>query len=416
MSSIWKSWTAVKKICADKKVIFFGRSDDWVPKTAPKLEFLKERYIVDSNPAYQGSSFCNMQVFLPEKLREEKEDNIYIIITAGPYESVAEQLTNMGFTPGLNFCCTPEIRDWGLLQEIREYNKDIIVASSDYKEKGKKRHSKLGGGIYTCNTNENSLHKHISGHFRQIVPVEDALYAIEFVEKKIYVLSKKLKQLDILEIDQSKDKNEKPNACGIAYHPGKKLIFVANAGSDTINVYTLENFKLIEQIHFSDKFKLTGEGQHHINDICISKDTLYVSYFSFSGNWKKGIMDGGISELNISDLAQKPQQIVSDLWMPHSIDFINGHICYLDSMRGEFYVGNKKISGKFPGFVRGLTYDGRFYYIGQSEDMYMSRLFGLSNNIMCNAGVYLFDVDTKVSRFYSFPFMMNVHDLLVLPD
>ena len=89
----------------------------------------------------------------------------------------------MGFEAGINFCCTPEMRDWGLLQEIREYVSTIIVTCSDYGEKGKKRWSKLGGGIYTCNTKEHSFKKHISGHFRQMICADNKIYAVEFVEK-----------------------------------------------------------------------------------------------------------------------------------------------------------------------------------------------------------------------------------------
>ncbi len=414
MHEMWKTWTEVKKICAHRKVVLFGRSDDWIPKTAPKLAFAKEKYIVDSNPAYHGAEFWGMTVFSPNKLLSEIKDKIYIVITAGPYESVASQLIEMGFHAGTNFCCTPEIRDWGLLQEIRDYNRDIIIACSDYSEKGQKRHSKLGGGLYVCNTAESTLDKKASGHFREVAVIGDQLYAVEYVQKKIHVFSKDFKKLDELDIDQSGKNEEKPNACGIAYYPKKKLIFVANAGSDTINVYDEVNFKFREKIQFSPKFNQTGQGQHHINDICIAGESLLVSYFSYSGNWKKGIMDGGISEFDLNDLSKKPAPLVDGLWMPHSVKYIDGQICYLDSMRGEFFIGNKKPAGKFPGFARGLAYDGRFYYVGQSEDMYMSRLFGVSLNIMCNAGVYLFDVETKVSRFYSFPFMMNIHDLLIL--
>jgi hypothetical protein len=415
MSDIWKTWDEVKKICKDRKVVLWGRSEDWVPKTVPKFGFAKEQYIIDSNPAYKNAEFCGLPVFPPEKLEEEEKNDIYIVITASVYESVSEQLVDMGYEPGVNFCCTPEIRDWGLLQEIREYDKNVIVTCSDYSEKGKKRYSRLGGGIYVCNTRENELEKKIPGHFRQIVPVEENYFVVEYVEKRIYVLSKDLKKLDTLPLDPDNKHQEQPNGCGITYHPRLKQIFVANAGSDTINIYDQKNFKLIDTIHFSEKYNLSGNGQHHINDICIVGDNLYVSYFSISGNWKRGVLDGGISEFNLNKLEKGHQQVVDGLWMPHSVEFFDGNLCYLDSMRGEFYIGNQKIAGKFHGFIRGLSFDGRFYYVGQSEDMYMGRLFGVSENIMVNAGLYLFDVTTKVSRFYSFPFIMNIHDLMILP-
>ncbi len=410
MQEIWKSWIELKKIAETKKIILWGRSEDWVPKTTPKV---KCEYIIDRNPAYIGTTFNGLNVYLPEKLDEEKNDEIFIVITGGVYESISDSLNDLNYIPGKHYCVTPEIKDWGLLQEIREYNKDIIVSCSDYSEKGKKRYSKMGGGIYIVNTRDNSLEKKIGGHFRQIVKVRENYYVTEFVEKKVYVLDSDFKKIEVLETDQTPDKSEKPNGCGIAYHERMDLIFVANAGSDTINVYERENFKCIDTIHISDKFRKYGDGQHHINDISIANDSLLVSCFSISGNWKKGIMDGGMLSFDLNDYNRPFDVLARDLWMPHSVQYIDGNVCYLDSMRGDFWIGNKRIEGNFPGFARGLTYDGRFYYIGQSEDMYMSRLFGVKNNIMCNAGFYLFDIETKVSRFFSLPFLMNVHDLLI---
>ena len=172
MNEIWKTWTEVKKVCKDKKVIFWGRSEDWIPKTLKNCDFVKEKYIVDVNPTYNETSFSGLNVYLPEKLKDENRNDIYIIITGGVYESIVESLDSMGFVAGKEYCCTPEIKDWGLLQEIREYDKNIIVSCSDYSEKGGKRYSKLGGGIYLCNTRDNTLEKKISGHFRQIVKVD----------------------------------------------------------------------------------------------------------------------------------------------------------------------------------------------------------------------------------------------------
>ena len=83
-------------------------------------------------------------------------------------------------------------------------------------------------------------------------------------------------------------------------------------------------------------------------------------------------------------------------------------------MRGGFHTTDQVVAGEFDGFARGLAFDGRFYYIGQSEDMYMSKRFGTTNNIMLNAGFYLFDIGTKASRFYPMLDNMNVHDLMII--
>ena len=74
-----------------------------------------------------------------------------------------------------------------------------------------------------------------------------------------------------------------------------------------------------------------------------------------------------------------------------------------------------RLVGEFHGFARGLAHDGQFYYVGMSEDMYMSRLFSVRPNIMLNAGFFLFDVHTKASRFYPMLDHMNIHDLFILP-
>jgi hypothetical protein len=107
--------------------------------------------------------------------------------------------------------------------------------------------------------------------------------------------------------------------------------------------------------------------------------------------------------------------MVDGLWMPHSPKIIGGDLCYLESPKGNLYLANYAIAGRFPGFARGLAFDGRYYYVGQSETMYLQRNFGQAGNVMMNAGVYLFDAETKASRFYPMLDNMNVHDLMILP-
>ena len=115
----------------------------------------------------------------------------------------------------------------------------------------------------------------------------------------------------------------------------------------------------------------------------------------------------------MDSISKGGQELVTGLWKPHSPQIIDGNLCYLDSMRGRLHTENQCIAGVFSGFARGLTHDGRFYYIGQSEDMYMSRVFGSRDNIMLNAGFYMFDAETKASRFYPMLDNMNIHDLLL---
>jgi hypothetical protein len=96
MKDLWKSWNEVKKICQDKTVVFWGRSEDWIPKTVKKIEKCVDKIIIDRNPTYEGSFFRDLPIFLPSKIDSLNIDDIYIIITGGVYESIAEDLVNLG--------------------------------------------------------------------------------------------------------------------------------------------------------------------------------------------------------------------------------------------------------------------------------------------------------------------------------
>jgi len=103
--------------------------------------------------------------------------------------------------------------------------------------------------------------------------------------------------------------------------------------------------------------------------------------------------------------------VVSDLWMPHNVKVIDGMLCYLDSMRGNFHMTTHKIASTFNGFIRGLDYDGKFYLIGQSVHRYFDRMKGFSNNIALDCGFHLFDDTSKGCRFFAMPEILDVHTL-----
>ena len=83
-------------------------------------------------------------------------------------------------------------------------------------------------------------------------------------------------------------------------------------------------------------------------------------------------------------------------------------------MGRNLFIGDT-VRCSFPGFVRGLAFDGQYYYVGQSEDMYTSQNFGGNNfTTMCNAGIYKVDVEKNISRFVSLYENMNIHDIIIL--
>ena len=411
--NIWLNWNSLKKILKNKKrIFFFGRSEDWVSKTISKIKnYDKEFLILDNNKFYENTIFLNCKVFNPKILEKFDFENDYVIITAEP-DTIVNELLDYNLEVGKNFCCTPEIVDWGKLQDIKKHSNDIIFSSSDYFDLSKARSSKLGGGIFIANIANQNYEKKIDGQYRQIIKVKDKYYTVEYVKKEVHVFDENFKILEKFKLDQSKEQNEKPNYCGIAHIEEKNNFYIANAATDEISIYDDKNFKFKGKIVFSKKSKHYDDGQSHINDLTSIGKNLLVSYFSRSGLWRKGIFDGGVSEIEL-DNNNSINDLIKNLSQPHSPEIFDGQIYVLDSFNKYLFHGTKKII-KFQGFVRGLAFDDNYFYVGQSEDMYLSKNFGsYIDNTICNAGIYQVDIDKNISRFLSIPDVMNIHDILI---
>ena len=406
MDDYWLTWERINSIVRDRELVLYGRSDDWIPKTLRRLG-RSPKYIIDGSPSFKGAFYRDIPIYLPSHLETENKDNVFVVITTGNYQGVVSVLEDLGFTSGLDFSCSPEFKSMALLEEIRNYDAKVIVACSDYNVKTASRYSQEGGGLYVYDLMSQNKERVAKGSYRQMARIGGDVYAIEHALGEIHCFDDgfKLKRAHQLGM---------PKYCGLAYDNNRDLIVAANTETDCIDFFDRRSFKKVECVHYSDKTTKEYSSQHHINDICIDEDTLFVCYFSHSGNWKRGVFDGGVSQIPLGSLKTPPEPIVTGLWQPHSPEVIQGNICYLDSLRGRLRTTTHVIHGEFSGFTRGLTHDGRFFFIGQSENMYASRLVGTSNNIMLNAGFYLFDTDTKVSRFYPMFGNMNIHDLLPL--
>jgi len=401
--SYWKNWKELKQVGKDREIIFYGRSEDWVPKSLP---YITPYAIVDSNPEYFDTKYEGCSVISLEKIINEKSIVPYFVITTGQYASVAELLESLGYMAGVDFCCCPEYKDYGFLDTVRTYDKEVIVTSPDYKSGNATRFSRAGGGIFQIQLGSSqadyNVNKIVDGQYRQIIKHEDYYVAVEFNKAELHVFDKDMSFCDAYKLDR-------PHYCGLDYCAKNKVFYTANASTDEILMLD-SDFNPIDKIPFSSKSGDHGKSYHHINDLTVDNGNLFVSYFSNSGNWKYDIFDGGASVWNGDEGVFTP--VIRDLWQPHSPKIFDGNFHILDSNRGKFYSDTYKVSAEFPGFLRGLDYNGEYYIIGMSESMYSSRLIGVSNNIMMNAGVFLYEPITHASRFYPLLDVANIHSIL----
>lgn len=406
--SIWKTWSEILELSKGRDVVLYGRSEDWLPKTIRKVKNIE--YIVDRNPKYKDTKFQNINVYSPDKLLADwNNQNEFIIITASIYYEIVEILTKNNLIPGLDFCCCPEFKDYSNLENIKNLDKNILVSSSDYVNRDRVRSSRNGGGLYKYSLKESQYELKVAGVYRQISKIGDNFFAVEYQKGQIDIFDKGYQLLDSIKLDGA-------NYCGIAYCDTKNIIAVVNAGTDTISLFDVKSLSQIDKINFSKSKDYKTTSNYHLNDCCIANEKLYVTMFSLSGRWKSGIFDGSLVEYDLNNFKDNPIVLVNNAWMPHSPEFIDGEICYLDSMRGNLITSNQYVTAHFDYFARGLDGDGRYYIIGASENMYASRIVDSAgkNTIMANAGFSIFDRSTNVSRFHSFMNNMNIHDLMFL--
>ena len=183
---------------------------------------------------------------------------------------------------------------------------------------------------------------------------------------------------------------------------------------DRVLVFNRE-LKIEDEIPVSHKYERYGKPMHHCNDICVFKDSIYVSMFSLTGNYSESeVYDGGVLEIDI-----KTKKVVgpikTDLWMPHNITQIAGNIVILESLRGTLLKNNLQVIGQFPGFTRGLAYNGYLFFIGQSRNRNFSKYLGESKNISIDTSIIIFDEHTKVSRSIALPGQLSeVHSIMLI--
>ena len=120
--SIWKTWNDLSNILKLKdKVYLFGRSEDWTSKVLKKIKKNIEISIIDNNKAYHNQSYMGISIYDPKIIKSKNFEKSYIIICAEP-DSIVEELEAKGFKADKDFCASPDLIDWGHLQNLKKNN------------------------------------------------------------------------------------------------------------------------------------------------------------------------------------------------------------------------------------------------------------------------------------------------------
>jgi hypothetical protein len=397
--SIWLDWDQMKDVLEGKDIYFFGAGIELVEKTIQKVN-RDPVYILDNSPNMQRTKLFNrIEVIPPEDIRRKGRD-IVILITTTAIEGVEKQMNAMGFYSGIELFCSPVLYNQKIEYDIKNNQETLIFTCSDGVDPDSPN---SGGGLYTFHIKTGTLTKHYSGRFRQIAQSEDYCYIADAIAG-IQVFDKRLNHVSMIPALPGSIMH------GLAYNKDEEVLYVANTGRDSISIICANSGDHLEEIHISRPNRKDQVDRHHINDLCYYEGNLFISMFSFNGLWRNGGYDGGIALFDI-DAKQVTGYPIQGMWMPHSVCFINGDIVTVDSMRGDVYKTSNKKLVNINGFVRGITYDGNYYYIGQSEHRHFDRLKDIGQVIHLNCGIHVFDENTKICRFYSFDKLANIHSI-----
>lgn len=404
-SSKWKSWDELLEKVEGRRIVYWGATH-WIERTLDNLQAripgensLQSAYIVDNNVNNQGNTFTHLPVKSPKQLISEDRDSLYVVITTASYPSVIDELLTLGFVMGDDFCCSPLLNERRSKDELKSVDRTVLLSSSTHHSD-----NTSGGGVYAVRTSDGSVSKMYSGKVRGMARVGKQTLVLDMLVGLV-LLDEAFKVVQTIPL-QSKTEPH-----GLCYDQDSNNVFIGQPGRDSIAVYSLGDGTLVREFFVSEKWSRNKMDNHHINDICVYDGSLFVSMFSFSGNWMHETYDGGILEIELES-GKILGPVVSDLWMPHSVQRIDGKLTYIDSMHSELRSSRNTI-GKFSGFLRGLDFDGRYYYVGTTEHRYPEKLRGLSLNISLDTGFYLFDAESKMSRFFPLASTDGIHSVLV---
>jgi hypothetical protein len=198
---------------------------------------------------------------------------------------------------------------------------------------------------------------------------------------------------------------------------GDSALLVAETAINAIGCYEAGSFNRLGEIRLNPERK----DIHHINDIWLEGNTLYISMFSPYDNWFSDPLQksGAIIAVSLSgfrpgdSIAVDPADhiAVGNLHMPHSVMMRQHELAYCDSMSFRTVIGQTEIQAG--GFTRGLAFADDIVFIGQSRMRHVLRIPHRFSNCCLDGGIYVYHPEFRISRFVPLP-EQQVYQILVL--
>jgi hypothetical protein len=378
------------------KVVLFG-SGNAAKKTLRSFNKDSVQFIADNSVNLQGGKYEGFDIISPSNIEKDS----FIIICSTAIVEISQQLIKLGFSKD-QFVISPILNDLLAIAELEQIKTEFYCTSGTMPVSG----GEFGGGLYHCKVvgADVSLTKVYSGPCYGAIEFDGGIFFVD-TDKGVYYYKD----------NNLSHKCELPKgsrAHGISRNSSNGRFYITCSYLDGV-LELDESFNVKREFSLSNKLKKSGEPSHHTNDNYSYGNSLYVSMFSSTGNWKNDVFDGCIAEFDI-ETGERLNDVYSGLYMPHNVKMFNGSLHVLDSLPGHLRYNNMSVQGTFPAFTRGLDFKSGLYYIGQSKNRNYSKVMGVSNNISIDCGVIIFNSELKASRFIQFPHAIGeIHSIVV---
>lgn len=379
-----------------RKIVLFGSG-----VIAEKSLKKNPCFIVDNNPDLQGTLFHGIEIKAPNTIRG-LSDKYRIIICTSSVSEVRSQLEAYGYEWGRDAQLSGYLAEKLEIANLESQRFDILISSG-------LPSTDIGGaagGVYRITESREfdfpSITKLYGGNIHGMTSVGNG-YAFASQGEGIVILNKDLQVTDIVELPPAL----RPHGVS-QYQDG--WVFVSSYSDGIIGIDA--SGRSIFEYYFSDKRRSHLSAQHHCNDICLVGDYAYVSMFSITGNWKKGIYDGGIVEINLKTGVM--ETVATGLTMPHNVSFYDGELKVLNSFKGEVMSTNLEVKFKLPGFVRGYDENSDYIFVGESKNRNFSRLETGRAPVSIDSRITIMHKALGFSRSIPLPSRVSeIHSLLI---
>lgn len=379
-----------------RDLVFFGSG-----VIAEKSLKSKPKFIVDNNPDLVGGFFHGIEIKSPDVLLN-RSDDFEVIICTTSVSDVKSQLEKLGYTWGKDASVSGYLEERLEIVELEDDNFELLVSSG----LPSTATDDSGGGVYKIKEDNNDypkIEKLYPGNIHGMIRYKDGI-AISSQGEGIVILNSEYKVYSVIRLpDSSRAHGLRPFKDG--------WVFVSSYNDSIVGVSS--QGETLFEYKFSEKREKFSSAQHHCNDLVILGDFAYVSMFSITGNWKKGIYDGGLVEVNLETGEMKT--LVNNLTMPHSVEFIDGSLRILNSFKGEVLTTNFETQFVLPGFVRGYDESDKYCFVGESKNRNFSRLNVSRSPVSVDSKITVIHKSKGFSRSIPLPKRLSeIHSLILL--